>query len=77
MSWNIDMSDHRYDVIVVAAGFGGASGAGLPAKRGLGVPLLNENNVAAGTGIGTRQAIMPVFNVADAMEKRHGTRVPT
>ena len=69
------MSDHQYDVIVVGAGFGGASRAGLAAKCGLSVPLVENNNVAGGTGIGIQQAIMPGFYVADALEKRHGTRV--
>ena len=69
------MSDYQYVVIVVGAGFGGASGAGLPAKRGLSVPLVEKNNVAGGTGIGPQQAIMPGFNVADAVEKRQDTGV--
>jgi phytoene dehydrogenase-like protein len=42
------MSDRNYDVIVVGAGFGGSSCAGLLAKRGLKVLLVDKNAVAGG-----------------------------
>jgi prolycopene isomerase len=42
------MADSKYDVIVVGAGFGGSSCAGLLAKRGLKVLLLEKNTRAGG-----------------------------
>ncbi len=42
------MSKGTYDVIVVGAGFGGASCAGLLAKRGLKVLLVEKNSKAGG-----------------------------
>lgn len=42
------MADPKYDVIVVGAGFGGSSCAGLLAKRGLKVLLLEKNARAGG-----------------------------
>ncbi len=42
------MADASYDVIVVGAGFGGASCAGLLAKRGLKVLLVEKNARAGG-----------------------------
>ena len=39
---------NSYDVIVVGAGFGGASSAALLAKRGLKVLLLDKNAKAGG-----------------------------
>lgn len=42
------MAEERYDVIVVGAGFGGAACAGLLAKRGLKVALLEKNAKAGG-----------------------------
>lgn len=42
------MAESRYDVIIVGAGFGGSSCAGLLAKRGLKVLLLEKNARAGG-----------------------------
>ncbi len=42
------MAKPEYDVIVVGAGFGGSSCAGLLAKRGLKVLLLDKNSRAGG-----------------------------
>jgi prolycopene isomerase len=42
------MAEERFDVIVVGAGFGGAACAGLLAKRGLHVLLLEKNAKAGG-----------------------------
>jgi phytoene dehydrogenase-like protein len=42
------MADSKYDVIVVGAGFGGSACAGLLAKRGLKVLLLEKNARAGG-----------------------------
>jgi len=42
------VADASYDVIVVGAGFGGSSCAGLLAKRGLNVLLVDKNAVAGG-----------------------------
>ena len=42
------MSEESYDAIVIGAGFGGSSCAGLLAKRGLKVLLTEKNNVAGG-----------------------------
>ncbi|UCG82554.1 MAG: NAD(P)/FAD-dependent oxidoreductase [Dehalococcoidia bacterium] len=42
------MAESRYDVIVVGAGFGGSACAGLLAKRGLKVLLLEKNARAGG-----------------------------
>jgi len=42
------VAESRYDVIVVGAGFGGSSCAGLLAKRGLKVLLLEKNARAGG-----------------------------
>ncbi len=42
------MAEERFDVIVVGAGFGGASSAGLLAKRGKKVLLLEKNAKAGG-----------------------------
>ncbi len=42
------MAESKYDVIVVGAGFGGSSCAGLLAKRGLKVLLLEKNARAGG-----------------------------
>jgi phytoene dehydrogenase-like protein len=42
------MAEDRFDVIVVGAGFGGAACAGLLAKRGLQVLLLEKNAKAGG-----------------------------
>jgi prolycopene isomerase len=42
------MSEERFDVIVVGAGLGGATCAGLLAKRGLRVLLLDKNSRAGG-----------------------------
>jgi phytoene dehydrogenase-like protein len=42
------MADERFDVIVVGAGFGGAACAGLLARRGLEVLLLEKNAKAGG-----------------------------
>jgi prolycopene isomerase len=42
------MAEENYDVIVVGAGFGGSSCAGLLAKRGLKVLLVDKNAVAGG-----------------------------
>ncbi|RMD84005.1 MAG: NAD(P)/FAD-dependent oxidoreductase [Candidatus Dadabacteria bacterium] len=42
------MSRERYDVIVIGAGLGGSACAGLLAKRGLDVLLLEKNRVAGG-----------------------------
>jgi len=45
------MAGESYDVIVVGAGFGGSSCAGLLAKRGLKVLLLEKNTRAGGKAI--------------------------
>jgi phytoene dehydrogenase-like protein len=42
------MADKTYDVIVIGAGFGGSSCAGLLAKRGLEVLLVEKNDNAGG-----------------------------
>jgi len=42
------MADETYDVIVIGAGFGGSSCAGLLAKRGLNVLLVEKNSGAGG-----------------------------
>jgi prolycopene isomerase len=42
------MADKTYDVIVIGAGFGGSSCAGLLAKRGLKVLLVEKNSRAGG-----------------------------
>jgi len=42
------MADESYDVIVIGAGFGGSACAGLLAKRGLNVLLVEKNNRAGG-----------------------------
>ncbi len=42
------MADETYDVIVIGAGFGGCSCAGLLAKRGLKVLLVEKNSRAGG-----------------------------
>jgi len=42
------MADRTYDVIVIGAGFGGSSCAGLLAKRGLEVLLVEKNDNAGG-----------------------------
>jgi len=42
------MAQSNYDVIVVGAGFGGSACAGLLAKRGLKVLLLEKNSRAGG-----------------------------
>ncbi|RLB42273.1 MAG: hypothetical protein DRH23_17265 [Deltaproteobacteria bacterium] len=42
------MADNSYDVIIIGAGFGGSSCAGLLAKRGLKVLLLDKNANAGG-----------------------------
>ena len=42
------MADKGYDVIVIGAGFGGSSCAGLLAKRGLQVLLVEKNSRAGG-----------------------------
>ena len=42
------MARELYDVIVVGAGFGGSSCAGLLAKHGLNVLLVEKNNRAGG-----------------------------
>mgnify|MGYP001159174583 CR=1 FL=1 len=42
------MADKTYDVIVIGAGFGGSSCAGLLAKRGLKVLLVEKNSHAGG-----------------------------
>ena len=42
------MAEEQFDVIVVGAGFGGAACAGLLAKRGLEVLLLEKNAKAGG-----------------------------
>ncbi|MFQ5515857.1 MAG: phytoene desaturase family protein [Myxococcota bacterium] len=42
------MADENYDAIVIGAGFGGSSCAGLLAKRGLKVLLVEKNAVAGG-----------------------------
>ena len=42
------MADKSYDVIIIGAGFGGSSCAGLLAKRGLKVLLLDKNANAGG-----------------------------
>lgn len=42
------MAEASYDAIVIGAGFGGSSCAGLLAKRGLKVLLTEKNNVAGG-----------------------------
>ncbi len=42
------MADRTYDVIVIGAGFGGSSCAGLLAKRGLDVLLVEKNKSAGG-----------------------------
>lgn len=42
------MADKNYDVIVIGAGFGGSSCAGLLAKRGLEVLLVEKNDNAGG-----------------------------
>ncbi len=42
------MAEERFDVVVVGAGFGGAACAGLLAKRGLKVLLLEKNAKAGG-----------------------------
>ena len=42
------MADNTYDAIVIGAGFGGASCAGLLAKRGLKVLLVEKNSRAGG-----------------------------
>ena len=42
------MAKPEYDVIVIGAGFGGSSCAGLLAKRGLKVLLLEKNSRAGG-----------------------------
>lgn len=45
------MADKTYDVIVIGAGFGGSSCAGLLAKRGLKVLLVEKNGRAGGKGM--------------------------
>jgi phytoene dehydrogenase-like protein len=45
------MAKPEYDVIVVGAGFGGSSCAGLLAKRGLKVLLLDKNSRAGGKAV--------------------------
>ncbi|MCP5068024.1 MAG: NAD(P)/FAD-dependent oxidoreductase, partial [bacterium] len=45
------MPDRTYDVIVIGAGFGGSSCAGLLAKSGLDVLLLEKNAVAGGKAL--------------------------
>ena len=42
------MADKSYDVIIIGAGFGGSSCAGLLAKRGLKVLLVDKNANAGG-----------------------------
>jgi phytoene dehydrogenase-like protein len=42
------MADNTYDVIVIGSGFGGSSCAGLLAKRGLHVLLVEKNKSAGG-----------------------------
>ncbi len=42
------MAKDRYDVIVVGAGFGGSACAGLLARRGLDVLLVEKNARAGG-----------------------------
>ncbi len=42
------MTEQSYDVIVIGAGFGGSACAGLIAKEGFRVLLLEKNNVAGG-----------------------------
>ena len=42
------MEDNSYDVIIIGAGFGGSSCAGLLAKRGLRVLLTDKNANAGG-----------------------------
>jgi prolycopene isomerase len=44
----VNVSEESYDAIVIGAGFGGSSCAGLLAKRGLKVLLTEKNNVAGG-----------------------------
>ncbi|MDH3211472.1 MAG: NAD(P)/FAD-dependent oxidoreductase [Myxococcales bacterium] len=45
------MTEGRYDAIVIGAGFGGSSCAGLLAKRGLRVLLVEKNAVAGGKAL--------------------------
>lgn len=45
------MNTNQYDAIVIGAGFGGASCAGLLSRRGLKVLLVEKNNVAGGKGM--------------------------
>ncbi|MDP6978523.1 MAG: NAD(P)/FAD-dependent oxidoreductase [Myxococcota bacterium] len=45
------MSEQSYDAIIIGAGFGGSSCAGLLAKRGLKVLLLEKNAVAGGKAL--------------------------
>ncbi|MBW2399483.1 MAG: NAD(P)-binding protein, partial [Deltaproteobacteria bacterium] len=42
------MADQNYDAIVIGAGFGGGTCAGLLAKKGLKVLLSEKNSVAGG-----------------------------
>lgn len=42
------MTTNNYDAIVIGAGFGGSASAGLLAKRGLKVLLVEKNNLAGG-----------------------------
>jgi glycerol-3-phosphate dehydrogenase len=69
------MSDKQYDVIVGGVGCGSASCAGLLARLGMSVRLVEMNKVASGTGTGTQRVMMAGFNVAYAVEKRYGTSV--
>ncbi len=43
-----DTESTRYDAIILGAGFGGSACAGLLAKRGLKVLLLDKNAIAGG-----------------------------
>ncbi len=45
------MAEQNYDVIVIGAGFGGSACAGLLAKKGLEVLLVEKNAVAGGKAL--------------------------
>jgi len=45
------MADNDYDIIIIGAGFGGSSCAGLLAKKGLNVLLVEKNSVAGGKAL--------------------------
>jgi len=72
-----EMSKNSYDVIVIGAGFGGAACAGLLAKRGLKVLLLEKNARAGGKAMSisksgftyTAWVVVTAPNVDNAFER--------